>query len=256
MRLTRLSFLMMFLIVCAVSVTWGHYLWVAIEPPPKGQAPAKEGDPTFPERAGIYFEERPFPGDGEYLVHFHPTGESPTLKTWVRTLKHPEPKLLETSLIEQDGKKWFRANLSEKGPRSVDCYGKFGVYLYGKTPVLLHYHSRCLDVTDHEDLHDLGRAEQMLADIVPHDHGADMELTLLWQGKPAADRTMKIRGPNKFSQNLQTDAKGRVKFTVETAGQYTFQSYIELATPGEEGDAKYELVRHHALLVMQLPLEK
>ena len=64
---------------------------------------------------------------------------------------------------------------------------------------------------------ELARAEHMDLDIVPHDEGNEMELTVLWKGKPVADRLVYVRGPQRFRQNLRTDRAGTVRFAV-TAG--------------------------------------
>ena len=217
-----------------------HYLWVTVD--------SQGGEFGT---ANIYFEEGPAAGDGEYLDHF-----TKTSKTWIRTVEEIEPKTVATAEVRKDGKRWLRAELPAAAPRSVDCYGKFGVYAYGDTKVLLHYYARNLDLDAHGDLHELGRAEQMRLEMVPHDMGEEVALTVLWKGKPAADRTVNLRGPNRFRKNLKTDRKGRVRFVPAKRGRYTFRTSVEEATPGREGDEAYELIRHNGTLVMTLPLRK
>ncbi len=216
-----------------------HYLWVAVDGGDEGA------------QANIYFEEGPAARDGQYLDPILATN-----KTWWRTVENIEPQLVEVADIREDEKRWLQATLPAASPRSVDAYGKYGVYFYGDTPVLLHYYARYLDVSAHEDLHELGRAEHMDLDIVPHDHGADVELTVIWNGEPAAGRTIHIRGPERFGVNITTDEHGRAEFTPEAAGRYLFRTNVELATPGQDGDDDYDLIRHHATLIMTLPLEE
>lgn len=224
-------------LLLASSEAAAHYLWVVVEN-------------TQGERAAnVYFEEGPAARDGEYMDHF--AGSS---KTWVRTVKEIEPQLLETADTRADDKRWLRAPLAAETPLGVEAYGKFGVYLYGDTPVLLHYYARWLDVADHDDLHELGRAEHLDLDIVPHDHGDEMQLTVLWKGEPAGNRTVHIRGPERFQQNLTTNERGRVEFTPPAAGRYTFRTSVEEATPGRDGEDEYELIRHNGTLVMNLPV--
>jgi hypothetical protein len=201
--------------------------------------------------ANVYFEEPPAAGDGHYLDHF--TGTS---KTWFRSVEQIEPRLIPTADVREGQRRWLAAKLPAGAPRGVDCYGKFGVYQYGQTKVLLHYYARNLDVRTHEDLHELGRAEHIDLDIVPHDHEGDVELTVLWKGEPAADRTVYIRGPNRFRKNINTDGKGRVRFTPADPGSYTFRTSVEENTPGREGDEDYALIRHNATMIVRLPLEK
>jgi hypothetical protein len=223
-----------------VAPASAHYLWVTIDKQPGTHGATK-----------IYFEEGPAAGDGSYLDHF-----TTTSKTWFRSVKQIEPRLIETQDVREEKRRWLQAELPEAGPRSVDCYGKFGVYAYGKTNVLLHYYARSLDVASHDALHELGRSEQMQLDIVPHESDGQVELTVLWQGKPAAQRVVFVRGPERFRKNLTTDDRGRVRLAAAKAGRYFIRTNVELDTPGRDGDQEYALIRHHATLVMRLPLER
>jgi hypothetical protein len=225
---------------CFISAASAHYLWVAVSTDADGKA-----------TANIYFEESPGPGSGEYLDPIANTD-----KTWIRTVEQPQPKLLETREVGEPKKRWLAAELSQAAPRSVDCYAKFGVYRYGKTNVLLHYYARNLDVTTHEDLHELARAKTLRLDIVAHDEPEGLELKVLWDGEPAAGRTIYVRGPKGFSSTLKTDAGGEAQLKAAAAGRYTFRTFVEENTPGSEDGQEYSLIRHHGTLVMQLPLEK
>jgi len=239
MRTTPLA-VGLILLCFALPSASAHYLWVAL-------------DDTSGEHgvANIYFEEGPAAGNGEYLDRFNKTS-----KTWFRTVKRIDPQALEADDVRADNKRWLSAKLPQGAPRSVDCYGKFGVYNYGKSKVLLHYYARHLDVSTHEDLHELGRSEHMDLDITPHDSSEAVDLTVRWQGKPAVGRTVYIRGPKQFRKNLETDKNGRVRFAVENPGRYTFRTSVEEATGGREGDEDYDLIRHNATLIMTLPLKE
>ena len=226
--------------ICLVSGASAHYLWVTID------KKAGENGST-----NVYFEGGPSAGDGQYLDPFIKAG-----KTWIRTVEHIKPKQLDIKEATKPKRRWLSAALPHGGPRSVDSYGKWGVYRYGKTDVLLHYYARLLDVDTHEALHELARAEQMNLDIVPHDHEEEMELTILWKGKPAADRTVYIRGPKGFQKNLKTNKKGVVNFKPASPGRYTFRTSVEENTAGKEGDKDYTLIRHNGTLIMTLPLKK
>jgi hypothetical protein len=177
-------------------------------------------------------------------------------KTWIRTVESPKATALEVKEINESKKRWLQAQLTSKAPRSIDSYGKFGVYRYGQTDVLLHYYARNLNVTAHEDLHELARSEQLDLDIVPHDHGKTMQLTVLWKAKAAAGRMMYIRGPKGFRKNIKTDEKGRVEFEIENPGRFLFRTFVEDHTPGKDDGKDYAFVRHNGTMVMTLPLVK
>jgi hypothetical protein len=221
------------------SQACAHYLWVTID--------TKSGEHGT---TNIYFEGGPGAGDGQYNDPFVERG-----KTWIRTVGQSKPKLLKVADTEEGNKRWLSGELTSAGPRSIDSYGKWGVYRYGETDVLLHYYARNLDVKDHDDLHELARAEQQALDIVPHDEEGDVQLKVVWQGKPAEGRTVAIRGPGGFKESLKTDKSGHVRFTPKAEGRYTFRTNVyEKGKSGEFDGKEYQEVRHHATLLMKLPL--
>ena len=216
------------------SVSLAHYLWIDIESPDAKTAVAN-----------IYFEESPKPGDGHYLNHF--LGKS---DVWIRTIERPNPAPVRAAEVRKGEDRWMRVEISAADEISVDAYGKFGVYAYDKTNVLLHYYARHLSVSSHDAMHELGRAEQMKLDLVAHEHGDAIEFKLLWNGQPVADRMVFIRGPKGFRQNLRTDARGEIEVPRPASGTLTLRSSVEEQTPGEEDGEAYEFVRHNITLVM------
>ena len=197
----------------------------------------------------ICFEGGPGAGDGQYLDPFVEHG-----KTWIRTLGQSKPTELKVQDTKKTSKRWLSGAITAAGPRSIDSYGKWGVYRYGETDVLLHYYARHLEVDDHDDLHELGSAKQMMLDIVPHDDEGAMQLTVLWKGEPAVGRPLSVRGPGGFKVNLKTDASGRVRFDAKGQGRYTFRTNVEEKKEGTDNGKTYQLIRHHATLIMNLPL--
>lgn len=113
-----------------VSQVSAHYLWVTIS--------TKSGEHGT---TNIYFEGGA--GDGQYLDPFVEHG-----KTWIRTVAKSKPVLLKTSDTKENGKRWLSASLTATAPRSVDSCGKWGVYKYGDTDVLLHYYARLGNTDD------------------------------------------------------------------------------------------------------------
>ena len=236
----KAAFALLPFMLTLTPAAWSHYLWVSADQL-KGEG----------QVVNLCFEEAPAPGDGHYLDHF--IGSS---STTIRTLTHPKPKEIILTELKQKDKRWLQSPLTQTHPKSIDSYGKFGVYAYGKTKVLLHYYARHLDVRSHEALHELGRAEHMNLDLVPHDSEDEVELTLLWKGKPIAERMVFIRGPGGFKKNISTDALGHVTFSPEKDGRYRFRSSVEESIPGEEDGEKYDFIRHNITLLMDLPLEQ
>ncbi len=224
-------------VVLMAQVASAHYLWLGLD--------AKGGDNGT---INLYFEEGPRPGDGQYLDPFVERG-----KNWFRTADKPEPQSLELAEVKKDGKRWLSAELAVAGPRAVESYGKWGVYRYGQTDILLHYYARYLDVSSAEQLAPLASAKHLDIHIVPKVKGSEVQLQVLWKGEPAAKRPVYIRGAG-LNKNVTTDEKGIVSFEAEKAGQYTLRTYVELDQAGTDNDKAYQKVRHHGTLVMNLPL--
>ena len=217
-----------------VTTASAHYLWISVDQKPESM-----------KGTNIFFEESAKPGDGSYLDHF--LGKS---DVWIRTLENPSPKPIEASEVVEGKNRWMRVPLPKSDEHSVDAYGKFGVYQYGNRKVLLHYYARNLNVESHDAMHELGRAEQMDLDLVPHDHGDQIEFTLLWKGKPVADRMVFVRGPNGFRKNVKTSANGTVELNLPGKGKLTLRSSVEFPTPGKESGEAYEAIRHNITLTM------
>lgn len=211
-----------------------HYLWISVDRHPD-------------ENAGtnIYFEEAPAPGDGFYLDHF--LGKS---DVWIRTIENPVPAAIRAEEVKQGEYRWMRVAPPDADEYSVDAYGKFGVYEYGQTKVLLHYYARSLSVATHDAMHELGRAPQMKLDLVPHDEGKLFEFTLLWEGKPVAGRMVFVRSDKGFRKNMKTDVAGRIQLERPSMGTLMLRSSVEFATQGRENGEPYERVRHNITLLL------
>jgi len=236
-RLPALAVSVVAIIALAPSAA-AQYLWISVD--------QQNADQRV---ANIYFEEAPAPGDGHYLDHFLGTSD-----VWLRTLRNPNPEPIRADEVKRGGNRWMRTEMPAADEYSIDAYGQFGVYQYGKKHVLLHYYARHLRVASHDAMHELGRAEQMDLDLVPHDSGDRLELTLRWNGEPVADRMVFIRGPKGFRKNIATDDRGTVVITPQVSGRYRFRSSVEFETPGREDGQAYQSVRHNVTLLMTLPL--
>lgn len=231
-----ISMLTIFSCLALPSASLAHYLWVDTD------------SPTAADRvANIYFEESAKPGDGHYLDHF--LGKS---DVWVRTIERPSPQPIRAAEVKQGENRWMRVDLPDADEFSVDAYGKFGVYAYGKTNVLLHYYARHLAVASHDAMHELGRAEQMDLDLVAHEHGDVIEFKLLWKGEPVPDRRVFVRGPKGFRETFKTNVRGEIEVPHPDTGRLTLRSSVEERTPGEDGGEAYEYVRHNITLVMPM----
>ena len=232
-------------IMLAIIALWdlpqarAHYLWVVADM-------AQQATDVR-----MIFEEAPVPRDGEYLEPFVKDG-----KAWVRTLNSDEPSNIELKKIERDGKKWLQGQIKTSKPRSIEGYGLFGVYQYGKTHALLHYYAKHLQLTDHDDLHDLGRSPRLDLDIEPHDTPEGLELKVFWKNKPAQGVKVNIRGPKGFLKSEATDANGMIRVATDHEGRYLIRATrIDRTQQGTHQGKAYDHVRHSTTLVMSWPVD-
>ena len=241
MKLTwQIRWMTMIAILAFGQSVSAHYLWVLID---------RETGPNGSVK--ICFEHGPGPGDGSYMDPFEATA-----MTSLRTPGVLKPTPLKTVDTRKGAHRWHAAALPTSAPRSIDSYWKFGVYRYGSKDVLLHYYGRNLDITSRDDLKALSRASEMNLDIAISAGGDGvLSAQALWMGRPAANRPVDIKGPKGFRQKLTTDSEGNATFRPAAAGQYTVRTFVEeLEKAGTENGKPYSMVRHHATMVLQLPL--
>lgn len=217
-----------------------HYLFLSIDP--------EDGEHGA---MNLYFEEAPAPGDGFYLDPFIQRGQA-----WLRLsgVEKSEPLKLTEVKVEEKNHRWLTSKLSKSGPRSVESYTKWGVYKYGKTDVLLHYYAKFIDVETPEQLAEVGQSDNLKLDVRPTWEDDKLRLEVMWDGKPAPDTKIYLRGPG-LKGTINTDANGKATLKPEKPGQYSLRAYHrEGDKSGTFEDKSYEEVRHHSSLTIILPL--
>ena len=214
-----------------------HFLWITIEPGEESR------------RVNVLFEHALKIEDGHYIPHFIRRG-----KTWIHNKKGTRELPVKDTKAEE--KRWLSATIQQAAPLSIESYGLFGVYRYGKMDVQLHYYAKNLEVDSIPALKAISHSEKLDLDIVPtQSENGEVTLKVLWKGEPATDRKLTVRGPTKL--DLQTDANGKVTFKPARKGLHSFLTSVEDETPGTDPVDKkdYVKVRHQSTLVMKLPVE-
>lgn len=233
-------------LACAINLTIlfssasAHYLWINVD--------TKSGDRGT---TNLYFEGGPGPGDGKYLDPFIERGT-----TWVHTVKNNKPVPLKMSVVKKPGKRWLANELQVSAPRSIESFCKWGVYRYGKTDVLLHYYGKHIEADSLKDKNSLARARQLDLDIVPTFSDDEVEIQVLWKGKPAAGRPFKLRGVGGLNKNLTTDKEGRVQFKPLASGFHSMRTNVdEPEHSGTFEGKKHDIARHHSSLTVNLTVK-
>ena len=221
-----------FLTVLALlgSTAQAHFLWLMTE-----------ADSTGKQVPHLCFGEMAEPGEAELI------DKVAHAKVW---LQLPGQDAKELKLIKQTKDEvgsWFADVDAQGGVLTAKC--EYGVISRGGKTMLLNYYAKRLD-TEPETLKAFGRAESLPLDIVPAVTGDKVELTVLWQGKPAAESEVVIASPAGGDEKVKTDAAGKVSFTTTKPGVYAIRAKWVDAVAGAKGDEKYDVQSHYCTLAL------
>ena len=191
----------------------------------------------------LVFGEGPEPGE-EYLLD-----KVAQAKVWIQ-LPGKEPQALR--LTKQAGKEVgsWTSDVDAKGA-AVFATCEYGVLEKNGKTFLLQYYAKKLDATPAQ-LKSLARTEKLPLDIVPALDEKNGQVTVLWQGKPAAECEVTVTGPDDKSEKVKTDASGVVKFTASAAGTHTFRAKLAVEKAGELGGKSYPSQTHYTTLVLNV----
>lgn len=128
----------------------------------------------------------------------------------------------------------------------------YGVIERGGKALLLQYYAKKLDATP-EQLKTLGRTEQLPLDVVPTLEGDQCQLTVLWQGKPAANSEVTIEKKGGKAEKVTADAEGRLSFKTSGAGEYSIRAkHVEADKTGEREGKAYTSASHYSTLTLNI----
>jgi N-acetylneuraminic acid mutarotase len=197
-------------------------------------------------------------GQPQGLVFF---GESPTDEAY-----HFPEKLAKTKLWSRaaDGK---QSEVATKGIETDDRVGLIGPLRDDQAPVLqtsqqygiygmalLKYHAKHVRGTTADEVNAAGTSKELKLEVVPHIKGSEVELTVLWNGKPLPDAEVTIAVGDKDPIEKKSDKDGRVNFKPDGGGLVgVLANTMEKDLAGELDGKPYKGVMHYASLTFNLP---
>ena len=192
------------------------------------------------------------------LLYF---GESPAEETY-----HFPDKLAKTRLWSRaaDGK---RTEIATKSIETDDRVGRMGPLADEKAPAietsqqygiygsaLLVYHAKHVNGTAADAINDAGTSKELKLEIVPHVKGKEVQLTVLWDGKPLKDADISVFVDGADPVEKKTSDDGQVTFTSEKGGLVgALANTIEKNKSGELDKKPYKGIMHYASLTFELP---
>ena len=118
----------------------------------------------------------------------------------------------------------------------------------------LLYHAKHVRGTTPDEVNAAGTSKELKLEIVPHVKGDEVELKVLWDGKPLAGAEVTIMVGDKDPVEEKAGDDGRVTFKAEGGGLVgVLANTMEKDKAGELDGKPYKGVMHYASLTFALP---
>ncbi len=215
----------------AATTCQAHFLWiktVEVDGKPQGL---------------LFFGESP----AEETYHF--PDKLAKVKLWSRAADGKRSEVT-TKSIETDDRVGLIGPLADAKAPALETTQQYGIY----GNALLVYHAKHVNGTDAQAINQAGTSKELRLEIVPAVKGNDVELTVLWDGKPLPDAAVTVMVDNADPEEKKTDDKGHVSFKSEKGGLIgALANTIEKDKAGELDKKPYKGIMHYASLTFSLP---
>ena len=119
---------------------------------------------------------------------------------------------------------------------------------------LLVYHAKHVNGTAADAINVAGTSKELKLEIVPHVEGKEVQLTVLWNGKPLKDAAISVFADGTEPEEKKTDGDGRITFKSEKGGLIgALANTMEKDKSGELDKKPYKGIMHYASLTFELP---
>jgi uncharacterized GH25 family protein len=226
----RLAFSALATLLIAASQAAAHFPWVAVE----------KGDTVH-----VWFSELAEPDNAELLDRIA------KINVWTRSAQGPKQPVTGLEKNVADGGGAWVAKVPT-GTNAASASINFGVLERRGERFLLEYHAKYLDAKSPE-LKKLARDESLKLDIVPQKADKAFDLTVLFQGQPAAGAEVVIFDSVAAETTAKTDQSGRINMPITKPGLYSIRAKLVVKEAGKLGDQEYPQVNHYCTLALRVP---
>lgn len=137
----------------------------------------------------------------------------------------------------------------EKAP-VIETSQQYGIY----GNALLVYHAKHVNGTAAKTINAAGTSKELKLEIVPHVTGKEVQLTVLWDGKPLKDAAVSVFVEGADPDEKKTGDDGKVTFKSEKGGLVgALANTLEKDKAGELDKKPYKGIMHYASLTFELP---
>jgi hypothetical protein len=170
-------------------------------------------------------------------------------KAWLRTA---DGKRRELSLSEWEGEDRIGLGAPlDDGPCVLEASEQYGVY----GTALLVYSAKHVHAGSTGEFNSAGNSKELALDIVPQVNGQQLELTVLWNGKPLAEAEVSVAVADAEAVKKTTDEKGRVALSPEGAGVVSvLANRMDKTMSGKLNNKPYDHGLHYASLTFGWPV--
>jgi len=210
-----------------------HFLWV--------KSVSVDGQP----QGLLFFGESP----ADETYHF--PEKLAKAKLYCRAADGMQSEIATKSIDTEERVGLIGALKDEKSPvlQTSQQYGIYGT-------ALLKYHSKHIRGKSADEINAAGTSKELRLEIVPNVQGEEVELAVLWDGKPLADAEVTIPLADKDPIVQKTDKEGKVTFKPQAGGIIgAYASTMEKDQTGELDGKPYKGVMHYATLTFELPVK-
>jgi uncharacterized GH25 family protein len=208
-----------------------HFLWV--------KTVTVEGQP----QALLLFGESP----ADEAYHF--PEKLAKAKLWSRATDGKQTEVAIKVIDTEDRVGLIGPIGDDKAPvlQTSQQYGIYGTEL-------LVYHAKHVRGTTPDEVNAAGTSKELQLEIVPHVKGDDVELKVLWDGKPLGGAELTIMVGDQEPVEEKAGDDGRVTFKPEGGGLVgVLANTLEKDKSGELDGKPYKGVSHYASLTFALP---
>ena len=218
--------------VVAVAVQCqAHFLWV--------KSVTVDGKP----QGLLFFGESP----ADETYHF--PEKLAKAKLWSRSADGKQTEVATTA-IDTDERVGLIGSLGDDKSPVLQTSQQYGVY----GTALLKYHAKHIRGTTPDDVNAAGTSKELKLEIVPKIKDGDVELTVLWNGKPLADAAVTIVESRQGSDRTEDGQRGHLTFKPEAGGIVgVLANTMEKDKSGELDGKPYKGMMHYASLTFNLP---
>lgn len=161
-----------------------------------------------------------------------------------------ETNELSMTRVETDDRVGLESKLENADSSILATQCDYGIY----GGALLSYYTKHIRSSDLSDLGAAGQVKKLKLEIVPRVIDGQMELSVLWEGKPKAKVDLTVTEVDDKARSLKTDAQGRARYVPTSTGLVgVMAGFTDRSAKGEVGGKAYTGASHYATLTFQVP---